>query len=375
MAAKINAAIDKGAAYVKAYTFNEKLQRPGTWALRGWALVESGIPASDPAVKRLADYVRHEVTEMDGVYDLSLSIIFLDKLGDVGDAPLIESMAVRLMAAQGVKGGWHYDAAKPNAAERNRLENLTLQAETARKNNLPLKLRPRTPKEIEHDIALQLKAITVNSLDFLGDNSNTQFAMIALWVARRHGVPVAANLALAERRFQVSQIKSGAWGYQFPDKDPPEDDNHYAYPAMTCAGLLGLALGQGVKAKPNDLMKDVQVQRGLKVVARALTEPPPAKKSNLNYFLFSMERIAVILNLKKIGDHDWYLWGAQKLVDSQAADGSWNAGFEFQSADTCLALLFLKRANVAMDLTEILRAPIRRDADPIIRKGPGAKKQ
>ena len=39
---------------------------------------------------------------------------------------------------------------------------------------------------------------------------------------------------------------------------------------MTCAGLLGLALGQGVQAKPRDLMKDTQVQRGLAALAGKL---------------------------------------------------------------------------------------------------------
>jgi hypothetical protein len=361
LAKQINAAIDKGVAYVKAYSDDgaRGAKRPASWALRGWALLEAGVPAGEPAVKKLAGYVRQEVPELDKVYDLSLSLIFLDKLADPGDEPLIESMAVRLLAGQRNKWGWEYAVDKPNKAERSRLARLIQATEDARQKGFDIIAKKRTDKEIAQDVARQLRAIDLATMDAPGDNSNTQFAMIAVWIARRHGVPVEKSMAMIEKRFQASQLKSGAWGYNFPT-DPSVDDNHYTYPAMTCAGLLGLALGQGVQAKPSDLSKDTQVRRGLEVVAKALDVPPSAKRPNFHYFLFSMERVAVVYNRQKIGDHDWYLWGANQLVDTQARDGSWSGGFAFDAADTCFALLFLKRANVARDLTEILQMPIRK---------------
>src|SRR5262249_43131870 len=65
------------------------------------------------------------------------------------------------------------------------------------------------------------------------DNSNTQFAMLALWAARRHDTPVAAILALSEQRFRASQMDNGAWGYKFHGPDTG------AKPSMVCVGLLG----------------------------------------------------------------------------------------------------------------------------------------
>jgi hypothetical protein len=360
LAKKIGEAIDRGVAYVKAYSDDRGrgAKRPASWALRGWALLEAGVPAGEPAVKKLADYVRQEVPEMDRVYDLSLSIIFLDKLADRGDEPLIESMAVRLMAGQRNKWGWEYAVDKPNMAERTRLARLIQATEDARQKGFDIIAKKRADKEIAQDVARQLRAIDLAAMDSPGDNSNTQFAMIALWVARRHGVPVTQSMEMIERRFQLSQVPTGAWGYTFPTTSPPLDDNHHTYPAMTCAGLLGLALGQGVRSKPRDLSKDFQVQLGLEVLARAMDAPPPRKKPNFHYFLFSLERVAVVYNRQKIGAHDWYLWGARQLVDTQLRDGSWSGGFAFDAADTCFALLFLKRANVAHDLTRILQMPI-----------------
>src|SRR5262249_37189317 len=71
-----------------------------------------------------------------------------------------------------------------------------------------------------------------------GDNSNTQFAGLGLWVARRHGVPVENALARVETRFRKTQRVNGGWGY-VPGME--------ATSTMTCAGLLGLAFSQGLK--------------------------------------------------------------------------------------------------------------------------------
>src|SRR5205085_2527455 len=69
------------------------------------------------------------------------------------------------------------------------------------------------------------------------DNSNTQFAIIALWAARRHWVPMERTLALVEDRFRSSQHPdAGGWGYQLKSGQTP---------SMTCVGLIGLAVGHG----------------------------------------------------------------------------------------------------------------------------------
>jgi hypothetical protein len=45
------------------------------------------------------------------------------------------------------------------------------------------------------------------------------------------------------------------------------------------------------------------------------------------------------------------------LLANQGADGGWNNG-EFRGGpDTCFALLVLKRANLASDLTRALKVP------------------
>jgi hypothetical protein len=114
-------------------------------------------------------------------------------------------------------------------------------------------------------------------------------------------------------------------------------------------------------------MQDPAIQRGLNYLAPQLGDPhkpwqnatgaPPVDL----YFLWSVERVGVIFNFPKIGGKDWYGWGAEKLVANQKIVGDkgyWeNGGYAGQhpTVNTCFALLFLKRANLARDLTSKLQ--------------------
>ena len=59
-----------------------------------------------------------------------------------------------------------------------------------------------------------------------------------------------------------------------------------------------------------------------------------------------------------VANRDWYGWGCRILLPRQQPDGSWtNGGYpgNWPVVDTCFALLFLKQANLAQDLTAKLR--------------------
>jgi hypothetical protein len=188
------------------------------------------------------------------------------------------------------------------------------------------------------------------------DNSNTQFAILALWKAQRHGVPMKRSMNLIVRRFVTSQNGDGSWGYDYRfGGGAPER------PPMTCVGLIGLAVGHGMAnraaGKP---VQDPRVRNGFvalsKHIGRPIEVPAILPMENL-YFLWSVERVAVLYSLPTIGDKDWYRWGVQILVANQDRNGNWANGQYHGSSptlDTCLALLFLKRANLAKDLTAIL---------------------
>ena len=187
------------------------------------------------------------------------------------------------------------------------------------------------------------------------DNSNTQFALLALWAARRYDVPATRSLNLLTRRFLTSQNGDGSWGYlyKFGGGDPER-------PPMTCVGLLGLAVGYGLAHEagvaPQGFVQDPRIVHGFAALTKNVGTPRGRMRDlpmqNL-YFLWSVERVGVLYNLRTIGTKDWYRWGAEILVANQQPAGHWDKG-GYHGADvtidTCLALLFLKRANLATDL-------------------------
>jgi hypothetical protein len=401
---RINRAIDKGVAYLKTLPLQTRKDLPhqvGRHALIGWTLLECGVPAKDEAVERIAVAVRDGVIDHpsnNATYSLATALIFLDKLADPSDAPLLESLTVRLLAAQSKAGGWSYGAPALSPAERERLRQVLQERRDKLAQGEKLGDKKRSPEDALADMRRYLQRLaTPFHFGPTDDNSNTQFALMALWVARRHDLPVSHALAATGNRFRISQDAAGAWSYNLPFIIGPDGKqmpsivmNEHKHPAMTCVGLIGLAVEKGAQNKTKELAKDPLVQRGLAFLGKHVDNlagaaapalnPAPAvpavpnpvatrgidRSDNYFYFLFSLERMAVLYDLKKIGKTDWYAWGAEDLLGTQAADGSWPAHYKEWNADTCFALLFLKRANIAQDLTDLVRGIDRRPkAEPL----------
>jgi hypothetical protein len=439
---KINAAIDKGVIYLK------QAQNPnGTWsnghplghaAIGGLTLLECGVAPTDAFVQRSAAFVRANASANKATYELSLAILFLDKLGDPRDRVLIQGMALRLLAGQLDSGGWTYHCPVLNTQEMyqlysflqshqpkelqnplggakpdfknpvgpdgknlndpfHQLGDLILMKAIEGKGGTPSKdgksvtlpkdMPPKTatgpaPKPKPIDPATLLPSlqklpvvqnqgkvktqVKVRGGD--GDNSNTQFALLAIWTARRHDIPTDQALLAAYMRFHTSQCADGGWAYH------PNPAG--ATPSMTCVGLLGEAMGHGVAPEvvalnpksPKDLLakpalEDEQIKKGLGKLSRHIGDPSTDEKrtsfpmENL-YLLWSVERVAMLYDLKTINGKDWYGWGAQILVHNQDTQGAWPASsYHGQNPplNTCFALLFLRRSNLVQDLTNNLR--------------------
>jgi hypothetical protein len=400
--AKVNRAVDHGVVYLfgtqpvwGSWTLDFKNHSVGYAALPGLTLLECGESKDHLVIQRAVSFVRQNCAKLTTTYDLALAILFLDRLSDPGDEKLIQTLALRLIAGQTVTGGWSYRCPVLSAGQNQQL----LAALAPRPGNLFAVPVSMQTLPVFHPLSRVLLGDPPNrSHEIHGttDNSNTQFAALALWAARRHGVPMERTLALIRHRFNASQNRDGSWGY------------HYLYgggelerPTMTCVGLLGLAIGHGLAveqdARNNPIFRidraqaaavlafqprvafllfaldqaernlardrarkgpnDLRVLNGFVALNKHLGEPvgrdEDIPQTNL-YFLWSVERVAVLYNLATIGTKDWYRWGAEMLVANQQANGNWaNGGYPSANPvlDTCLALLFLKRANLVADLT------------------------
>ena len=361
---RVNKAIERGVVYLKktqllSGTWGNGDLKVQAWplgysALAGLTLLESGVPARDSAVQKGAAFLRERESTLRRTYEISLAVLFLDRLGESTDRKLIQSLAIRLVAGQNSTGGWGYTCPV---------------LEPEQEKNLIKELRQqKTAERVGQKGKKQLRP------EGTGDNSNTQFAILALWAAGRHDLPVHLALARVEQRFRSSQQADG-WTYWFNQKRP-------RYGSMTCVGLLALGVGRGLdfsterkeEGTSQAKNKDKMILSGLRALGNYLKDPRdrvvagvngnwdailgpknarPRGKLNL-YFLWSVERVGVLYNLQTIGGKDWYRWGVEYLLPAQEDDGSWfSEGYLGSSptTDTCFALLFLHRANLAMDLS------------------------
>jgi hypothetical protein len=368
---EIQDAIDRGVAYLKKA---QKTEGSGNWQhshyrgatpLAAWALVECGVSPNDPLIQKAADNTRQMAVSSDWTYDLTMAIMFLDRLGDPEDLPIIEGLALRILASQSATNGWVYKCKPLPEAIQARIKDHVDKMIAAGPRKLPEKLvepKQRDPKDV--DKAVMSEALAINRAPVLPpqmgsgdptDNSNTQFALLALWVARRAGMPTDRALARGEVRFRAYQQKSGGWEYRPPPSGEP------ASATMTAAGLLSFALGYAVTpagGSPRDAAKDEGLQKALVALSASIGKPGQPRDDLVlkdpvrsYYFLWTVERVAVIFGLKTLGGKDWYAWGTELLLANQHVDGSWQGEYVKGGVDTSFALLFLKKANIARDLT------------------------
>jgi hypothetical protein len=381
----IERAIQRGVDYLKSTNSYQ------SDALVGLTLLECGVSADDPVLVKLADRVRGRAVDETQTYHVSLAIMFLDRLGDPCDVPLLEALVIRLLAGQFEEGGWSYNCPKQDADELRKLKTLVEQRnELTAQMELPGAKTPRAKyRQMDNEMVKKQVAQLRNEGEpgrpggkpprkavlGAGDNSNTQFAAMALWVARRSDLPIDEAAGRLDTRFRSSQCRDGGWGYT-----SIAGGHGVGTPSMTCAGLLGLAVARGTslalleagkipEAKSRAAAKkpvDPVIEKGL--LALGTTVGKEANANNL-YYLWSLERVGMAYGLKTIGKKDWYAWGAQALVATQKPDGSWAGGWGGNDVGTCFALLFLKRANLVHDLTAMLAGKVEDPGEVTLRGG------
>jgi hypothetical protein len=346
LAKRVKTAIDKGVAFL-----TKKSQRDdGSWeakvelsvshtggqtALALLALLNAGLTADNDAVKKGLDYLRK--VDKPSTYVRSLQTMALVEAGRPQDVEKIRNNVKHLLSIvftddQGNLRGWGYDQ---------------------------------------------------NGLRDSPDNSNTQYALLALWVARQSGVDVDALWATQSkdrRKFweQVrdfyarTQSKAGGWGYT------PSGEAGGLTPGdrltMTTAALSGLYMAQMELTSGRENLDPVTIcgqYEENQALARGLAwiySPPPkgVDRFQLNpdgttfYNLYGIERLGRLSGLRFLGPHDWYREGCAWLVGKQHADGTWSINSRYDAypnLSTSFALLFLSKGRTPILVSKVMDGP------------------
>ena len=350
-AAEVRAAteVEIEQARLKAVEFiKSKQESDGSWefasyktgitALCTLALIENGVPISDPVVDKGYRHIKKQVGEVKNTYEVALSVLLLDRVGDRQDRPAIRLLGARLLAGQNRGGGWGYSCPQVDTSALADLKKLERQGGQ-------------------------------------GDNSCTQFGVLGLWVASRYSLPVDEAFGEVASRFLEGQNEDGGWSYQPPATEKATEGNLATRNTMTCAGLFSLTVARAsrIRQMQKDRTSTGGEVRGEK--ATLLADPVYSKGFNKvgdfakginngssKYFLWSVERLGVLLGLEKLGQADWFALGAEALVKTQRPDGSWSEGKEALS-DASFAILFLRKANLGSDISRLLDgAPVQQFA-------------
>lgn len=235
----------------------------------------------------------------------------------------------------------------------------------------PIQYKPQIRLNVEWLEANQIKSGTseggwsypgTGSLA-MADNSNSQFALLALHEAERIGVPVKRETWTRAKAYweDCQNPLDGSWGYR---KGIPGTGS------MTCAGISALIISSdrfrqtNAKVEGNQVLccqataagDEDRIQRGLAWLGRNFTvsgNPGSAQLWQL-YYLYGLERVGRLTNQRFFYDqrrqpHDWYRRGAQQLVAQQDnIYGSWTAkGYveEDKTIGTALGLLFMSKGR------------------------------
>lgn len=320
----VRQAIERGVEFLKE---NQNKTRGGWREIDAWpgglsalctlALLESGLEPSDPSVALALDYIR-SFNKPDTTYSVSLRTMVLcaaepkkDLLTIRQNAAWLESLQLTdaTAAERRLKGAWNYSQ---------RLGD--------------------------------------------GDNSNTQFAMLALNEAERVGVPVDARVwRLALDYWLSTQRPDGSWGYK-------PIGNHPSTGSMTCAGICSTVIAQGRLSTGTASIQDGvvhccgesdetgAVDRGLLWLGKYFSVGVnPGDENYLLYYLYGMERVGRMTGRRFIGAHDWYREGAEMLVREQDINGSWR-GSNTESNPliaTSFALLFLSKGRRPVVMSKV----------------------
>ena len=188
-----------------------------------------------------------------------------------------------------------------------------------------------------------------------GDNSNTQFALLALNEADRVGIKVSPiTWRLAREYWLGTQLPDGSWGYQ------PGDESRGS---MTCAGICSLVITSGRLSSGRarvvgdkvvccgELGSTNAVDRGLLWLGNkfSVLRNPGTGGYWLLYYLYGIERTGRLTGQRFIGRHDWYREGAELLIREQDGfRGYWRGVGTAESnplVATSFALLFLAKGR------------------------------
>lgn len=409
------------------YRRNDEMRALGMTALIALAQYENGTLPTDPRLRAALKYVRENANENTDTYSVSLATILLARVGNREDRALVRSLAAKLVAGQHATGSWGYtvpvlrrDQERDRTLRRppaSQIGDLSVTQFAV----LALWQAQQVGANVEDSLQKVRQRLAWGQTKTGGwsyhglpndpDSASMTAAGAYMWLvasaweikeARRKKIDkivprqprprtetIREKLRQKADAAQDQQEKSQRLGRAAEAKDAPPAD---VYDALARAvveyreQVTKAPVGDGGDAlkrldaeipntlppdlevsKPNPLVADAPLNRALERCGHFASTSITAAASGFNwlYYVWSVERLGVIIGRDTFGSTNWFEVGAKTLLSRQNADGSWGVTRDdpmFEKAlvhflpDTAFALLFLKKANLGSEITKLLTA-------------------
>jgi hypothetical protein len=351
---RIDAAIKKGVEWLKTAPSppHEHSKAEHSDELILWTFIHAEVAPSNPRYKALLERVLAD--EPHQTYKVALQAMCLEEIDRVKYQGRIAHCGQHLLDNQCTNGQWSYGSPTPAPKD--------LPAPVASGGGEP---KPtggvrefggeKKPKpKIVKKIALKRQRDGGGG----GDNSNSQYAALGLRACFDAGIMFpedAIHLAVkwwmesvnAPEGKDPNAVASGPGGVA-QGWDYSKGQEGGSYGSMTAGAVGSLVIYDYMLKK--DWKRNPLVKNGMAWLNAnySVTENPKRGGGWHYYYLYGLERAAILFDTNLIGNHDWYLDGCKYLLDAQKGDGSWNGG----TWDTCFAILFLKKATRPLVATE-----------------------
>jgi hypothetical protein len=328
-------AVRNGMAYLRAKTgvFAKETKND---ELLLWTYYQGGVPESDPEFQTALKAILEK--KLEKTYNVSLQAMLLEDLDRVKHQKRLAQCAQFLLDNQCANGQWSYG--DPSIF----VEAVVVPPPLAKGKGLrkvPLTKKREGPAT--------------------GDNSNTMYALLGMRACNDAGIVLpATSVELAAKWWRETQTRSP--GIKAPAVGPEGwcygRHDHKAYGSMTAGGVGSLAICDYILGR--DWKKDREVACGMEWLAKNFSvayNPGPYEHANFEensqhqyyYYLYALERAAILTGTEQIGPHFWFAKGSQALIDAQRPDGSWKAAMGgSELTDTCFAVLTLRKATRAL---------------------------
>ena len=337
---KVDAAIDKGAKYLleelKKGLADVKHPHGGdipTDEIVFYTLIHSGVDPNDASFQKLLDKLLTK--DLQKTYAVSLLAMSLESYDRKKYQYRIAQCAQFLVDNQCKNGQWDYGEAVPLEKKEPPKKDVAsgggkvdgASGKTGKTESLPVIPVKRRQKARDS-----------------GDNSNAQYAALGLRACLQASVNIPQEtLTDAVKWWEGNQAGDGGWGYGYMGSQDPS-----GYGSMTAGAVGALIIFRHFLKL--DYKKDPKIAKGLQWLGNNFTEKENPKYQQPSmwhlYWLYAVERVGILLGTEFLGRHEWYPEGAKFLLESQGADGSWKGqSIGGAVADTCFAILFLRRAT------------------------------